>query len=546
MVSITARKPGPVRWFTLRTRFLVGADQRHQNLPARLPRHIGTIHAARWVTIPGTRQLVFFSNYGGSWESYLEDFITDAHDGLTAVWSNSVGFPRAKNLFQQGATDGERFKRFARASMRPTRFWYSAYPDLTTDQIRRNAAHPARPRRRPHQRRGRRSGWPCSARRRRPAAKLETSQIQSLVFGGLGFMPHGTCLLYDLPDDEARARAFVAGLYPRTAFGDGRKLQARRGADRRPRRPARSSGSASRANASSGFPPAFLEGMGTDGARPDPRRHRRGCAREWQWGREASDVALLVYGVTRRRSPRLERRGRRRRRRERHGRALPNPAGRGQEAGDRAVRLRRRSVAAGDPGHLPGQPHERSRSTSSSRASSSSAIPTIAAISRPSPSCRRSPIPKNLLPIADGSRDFGNRHRRVAAGDRPQRHLPRHPPARAGRRRASDAYCEEQAAAARRAGCREPYEVDADYRRGQAGRPLEGRLLARAQPLLSLRHRAQPQGGARTSRDAKEAPLDPPQPQASGAAWRPPVRKAIPPKVRPSPPPTEPSSRRRQ
>jgi len=41
--------------------------------------------------------------------------------------SNTVGFPKAENLFQKGATDGERFKRYARQSMAPTPFWYSAF-----------------------------------------------------------------------------------------------------------------------------------------------------------------------------------------------------------------------------------------------------------------------------------------------------------------------------------------------------------------------------------------------------------------------------------
>ena len=76
--------------------------------------------------LPNSKDFVFFSNYGGSWDSYLEDFITKAHEGLTAVWSNTVGFPRTENLFQKGATDGERFKRYARRSMLATPFWFSA------------------------------------------------------------------------------------------------------------------------------------------------------------------------------------------------------------------------------------------------------------------------------------------------------------------------------------------------------------------------------------------------------------------------------------
>ena len=139
MISITHRKPGWVSWFTSRLAFwVVGLAATKYFKPGFLS-DIGTIHFARWVTVPDTGDVLFMSNYGGSWESYLEDFITKAHEGLTAVWSNTVGFPKTENLFQLGATDGDRFKRFARHSMIPTRFWYSAYPDVTTDNIRANA-----------------------------------------------------------------------------------------------------------------------------------------------------------------------------------------------------------------------------------------------------------------------------------------------------------------------------------------------------------------------------------------------------------------------
>ena len=100
---------------------------------------IGTIHAARWLVLPGTRQLVFCSNYDGSWESYLEDFITKAARGVTAVWSNADGFPKSRLLFFDGATDGDRMKRFARCSMRPTAFWFSAHPELTCTTMRKHA-----------------------------------------------------------------------------------------------------------------------------------------------------------------------------------------------------------------------------------------------------------------------------------------------------------------------------------------------------------------------------------------------------------------------
>ena len=94
MLSVTQRKPGAIRWFTARLVFWVIQQLAiHLYRPGFLS-EIGSIHFARWVTVPGTRDLLFFSNFDNSWESYLEDFITKAHAGLTGVWSNSIGFPR--------------------------------------------------------------------------------------------------------------------------------------------------------------------------------------------------------------------------------------------------------------------------------------------------------------------------------------------------------------------------------------------------------------------------------------------------------------------
>lgn len=100
---------------------------------------MGTIHYARWFRVPGTNTMVFQSNYDGSWESYLEDFITRAHQGQTAAWSNGVGFPPSEWLVNKGAEDGDRFKRWVRRQQVATDHWYSRFPTLTTREIRRNA-----------------------------------------------------------------------------------------------------------------------------------------------------------------------------------------------------------------------------------------------------------------------------------------------------------------------------------------------------------------------------------------------------------------------
>jgi len=475
MVSITRRKPGPVRWFTLRTAFWSGRINVTRIYPPGFLGNIGTIHAARWVTIPGTRQMVFFSNYGGSWESYLEDFITEAHEGLTAVWSNSIGFPKTRNLFQQGATDGERFKRFARASMKPTRFWYSAYPDLITDQIRRNA----------DVRRGLAATltndeaiqWlALFGSYPRPPAKLQTSQIQSLVFGGLGFMPHGACLLFDLPEDEARARAFVARLYPCTAFGDGRKLR---------RNSVLTVALGGRAlerlglprECVSGFPPAFLEGMGTDGRARILGDTGEDAPEKWRWGRQASDVALLVYGVTEADVAGLER--------EVCAAATANgmgepyriplapaekpsiePFGFVDGVSQPVIRGTDQANRSNDPIHLV-EPGEFVIGYPDNRGN----LP-------PQPELSPLADPRNLLPLADGSRAFG-----TSVVESP-RAIARNGTFLVIRQLEQDvdafnAYCEKEAIALA-ARLPEPYEVDADFVAAKLlGRWKDGSSLVR-------------------------------------------------------------------
>ena len=81
MISVTQRKPGLIRGSRRGLRSGSSASSAtHFYRPGFLS-DIGTIHFARWVTAPGSPDLMFFSNYGGSWESYLEDFITRAHAG---------------------------------------------------------------------------------------------------------------------------------------------------------------------------------------------------------------------------------------------------------------------------------------------------------------------------------------------------------------------------------------------------------------------------------------------------------------------------------
>jgi hypothetical protein len=98
-----------------------------------------TVHFAHWAFVNNGSRLMFFSNFDHSWESYLDDFIEKAHMGLTLAWGSNVGFPPTRFLVLDGASQGRKFKAWARHSMAVSRFWYSAYRDFTVDQIERNS-----------------------------------------------------------------------------------------------------------------------------------------------------------------------------------------------------------------------------------------------------------------------------------------------------------------------------------------------------------------------------------------------------------------------
>lgn len=139
MVSIVLVKPGILRAIVLRAGlWALGLAVRVVATNGYLG-SMRTIHFAHWALVNNGNRLVFFSNFDGSWESYLDDFIEKAHGGLTLAWCNGVGFPPARFLIFDGASHGRRFKAWARHSMDVSRFWFSAYKDFTVNQIERQS-----------------------------------------------------------------------------------------------------------------------------------------------------------------------------------------------------------------------------------------------------------------------------------------------------------------------------------------------------------------------------------------------------------------------
>ena len=95
---------------------------------------VRTIHFARW-TYLSDRALFFASNYDGSLESYMDDFIDRLAWGLNAVFSNGINYPPTRWLLFDGAKHESQFKNFIRVHQLQTQIWYSAYPNLTCEDI---------------------------------------------------------------------------------------------------------------------------------------------------------------------------------------------------------------------------------------------------------------------------------------------------------------------------------------------------------------------------------------------------------------------------
>ena len=131
-------KPGLVRLLTtsivLKT---VNYGARHITRPGRLGR-IRSIHFARWVFVAGSERMIFCSNYDGSVESYMDDFINKTGFGLNASFSNGIGYPRTNWLVRDGCVDERNYKEYLRRHTLPSQTWYKAYPGLTAVDLERN------------------------------------------------------------------------------------------------------------------------------------------------------------------------------------------------------------------------------------------------------------------------------------------------------------------------------------------------------------------------------------------------------------------------
>lgn len=94
-----------------------------------------TIHFARWVIIDGGKRFLFFSNFDGSFDEYLGDFVDNNGWGLNAIYGASKGYPKTFFVFGQGSYKILEFMGWGRKTQIPTQTWYSAYPYYGLQQV---------------------------------------------------------------------------------------------------------------------------------------------------------------------------------------------------------------------------------------------------------------------------------------------------------------------------------------------------------------------------------------------------------------------------
>jgi hypothetical protein len=120
--------------------FLLGAiKSKQQDLI-----NLSFIHFARWVIVKSNQfprlapeqpeeqlhydYLLFFSNFNGTWNQYIDAFSAVLYNGLNLIWCWSEKFP--------GAVPVTAFKRYIALVQFDTDYYYTAYPYATTNDVK--------------------------------------------------------------------------------------------------------------------------------------------------------------------------------------------------------------------------------------------------------------------------------------------------------------------------------------------------------------------------------------------------------------------------
>jgi hypothetical protein len=136
--QIITMKPGKARLFTLSTLYMVARILTKVLFVNGKLMGIPTIHFARWVMVNKKKQMLFYSNFDGSWTQYLGDFIDKSSIGLTGIFGNTLNFPPSLFLILKGATDEEHFLAWSRNTQIKTLLWYAADTSQSIKNVNNN------------------------------------------------------------------------------------------------------------------------------------------------------------------------------------------------------------------------------------------------------------------------------------------------------------------------------------------------------------------------------------------------------------------------
>jgi len=136
--AIGAVKPGLFRRSLLSVLLVLTDFACRQIFTRGFLARVQTIHFAHWFFFDDKRRVVFVSNYDGSHQGYMDDFINKVGWGLNLLFSNGVGWPRTRWLVHGGSRIEQSFKYYQRRHQVPTQVWYKAYPGLALVDLKRN------------------------------------------------------------------------------------------------------------------------------------------------------------------------------------------------------------------------------------------------------------------------------------------------------------------------------------------------------------------------------------------------------------------------
>jgi Dyp-type peroxidase family len=316
MTSLIPLKPGLARRLATRTvLFTFNLFYRTwftDITPGRLS-GLPTIQFAQWTVVPcfdakgrptKHSSLMFLSNYDGSWETYLDDFLAHLLKGVIAIWAGTHRFP--------SPLDDPTFKQWARSRMSPWQVWYqhASYGPLTVLNIHNNDAIRKGLLRAPESDHAARlwlarfgaikEGHETFDETR----ELEEDEIQGLVASGFPALEMAAYVPLRI-SDSAKARQWLATLLPRITTSRERSREEREAQDAAINvaftwRGLRAAGLG--VPVLDQFPLAFKEGMAPGGL-----THRSRILgdtddsepKAWIWGNEREPVDLLLMVFTR-------------------------------------------------------------------------------------------------------------------------------------------------------------------------------------------------------------------------------------------------------